>query len=550
MTARFIATHPLASRHRLAAARRFLGWQFVSRLRDDVDYDWIAGAKLKVRRGMNGATGNIYCGLHEFADMAFLMHLLRPGDRFVDVGANVGSYTVLAAAVCGATTLAVEPDPDSADRLRDNVRLNNLAGAVTVLQAALGARDGVAAFSIGRDTCNQVTDGPGVREVAMTTLDAAAADLRPTLVKLDVEGYETSVIAGATRTLAAPELLAVLSESDDPGVHEPLRAHGFSPFAYDAFQRRLTPATGGAKAAVGNHLFLRAPAEVAERLRNAPRRRVVGVEIVVARQARHSMCGINGVFAYHYAANTVDVKELARTREHMAARGPDARGEWLSPDRRVGFGHRRLAIIDLDRDRRAADDERRRPLRRSYSTARSTISRSCATASLAEGRRFRGRSDTEVLLQLYAAEGPAMVGELRGMFAFAIFDAAERTLFLARDPLGVKPLYYADDGWTFRFASQVKALLAGGGLSRDADPAGEVGFYLFGHVPEPFTTHRAIRALPAGATLTVDRARRRRAAALSFDRAGLLRRGAAAAPPGATRSRRRARRCSTACATT
>src|SRR4029079_4885173 len=77
-------------------------------------------------------------------------------------------------------------------------------------------------------------------------------------------------------------------------------------------------------------------------------------------------------------------------------------------------------------------------------------------------------------------------------------------LLLARDPYGIKPLYYADDGWTLRFASQVKALLAGGKISRDHEPAGWVGFCLFGSVPEPFTTYQEIRALPAGSTLWVD----------------------------------------------
>jgi len=90
------------------------------------------------------------------------------------------------------------------------------------------------------------------------------------------------------------------------------------------------------------------------------------------------------------------------------------------------------------------------------------------------------------------------------MFAFAIWDEQRRGLFLARDPYGIKPLYAANDGWTFRFASQVKALLAGGGISRDPEPAGHVGFYLFGSVPEPFTTYRDIRALPAGHTQWVD----------------------------------------------
>src|SRR5262245_31967028 len=98
-----------------------------------------------------------------------------------------------------------------------------------------------------------------------------------------------------------------------------------------------------------------------------------------------------------------------------------------------------------------------------------------------------------------------MVHDLRGMFAFGLWDEEKSGLLLARDPYGIKPLYYADDGWTLRFASQVKALLAGGKVSRDPEPAGWVGFCLFGSVPEPFTTYQEIRALPAGSTLWVDR---------------------------------------------
>ena len=122
----------------------------------------------------------------------------------------------------------------------------------------------------------------------------------------------------------------------------------------------------------------------------------------------------------------------------------------------------------------------------------------------AKGRVFRSQSDTEVLLHLYAEKGEAMVHDLRGMFAFAIWDNERRGVFLARDLYGIKPLYTANDGWTFRFASQVKALLAGGGVSRDPEPAGLVGFHLFGSVPEPFTLYREIRALPAGHSQWID----------------------------------------------
>ena len=107
-----------------------------------------------------------------------------------------------------------------------------------------------------------------------------------------------------------------------------------------------------------------------------------------------------------------------------------------------------------------------------YPSLRSELERS--------GVHFRTRSDTEVLLHLYERDGAEMVRRLRGMFAFGIWDSRKRGLLLARDPYGMKPLYTSDDGWTLRFASQVKALIAGGGISRELEPAGVVGFYLFG----------------------------------------------------------------------
>jgi asparagine synthase (glutamine-hydrolysing) len=130
--------------------------------------------------------------------------------------------------------------------------------------------------------------------------------------------------------------------------------------------------------------------------------------------------------------------------------------------------------------------------------------RSLRTNLEAKGYAFRSQSDTEVLLHLYAEKGEAMVHDIRGMFAFAIWDNEKANLFLARDPYGIKPLYYADDGRAIRFASSVKALLAGGQVSATLDLAGVMGFYLLGNVPEPFTTYRKINALAAGSSLTID----------------------------------------------
>src|SRR5712692_8933657 len=217
------------------------------------------------------------------------------------------------------------------------------------------------------------------------------------------------------------------------------------------------------------------------------------------------MCGINGIFAYHSASSAPDETELLATRDAMQARGPDGSGIWWSADRRCGLGHRRLSILDLS-DR--ASQPMASPDGKIVITFNGEIYNYQALRAELEaaGVRFRTSSDTEALLHLYARHGAAMVHRLRGMFAFAIWDEARRGLFLARDPYGIKPLYTANDGWTFRFASQVKALLAGGRISREPEPAGIVGFHLYGSVPEPFTLYRDVRALPAGHTQWVDAA--------------------------------------------
>lgn len=216
------------------------------------------------------------------------------------------------------------------------------------------------------------------------------------------------------------------------------------------------------------------------------------------------MCGIAGIFAYHAAALPVERAELRSIRDAMTARGPDGQGEWYSADGRVGFGHRRLSIIDLS-------ERGAQPMTSADGALVVTFNgeiynyRDLRRDLESRGCQFHSDSDTEVLLHLYADMGVAMLGRLRGMFAFAIWDARKQALLLARDPYGIKPLYYADDGWTLRVASQVKALLAGNQVSHAPEPAGVVGFHLFGSVPEPHTLYQQIHALQAGHSLWVDR---------------------------------------------
>jgi asparagine synthase (glutamine-hydrolysing) len=214
------------------------------------------------------------------------------------------------------------------------------------------------------------------------------------------------------------------------------------------------------------------------------------------------MCGINGILRLNDSALPVDRDELLRTRDAMTARGPDGCGAWISEDRRVGLASRRLAILDLSAagaQPMASADGRLRIVINGEIYNFLELRRELE----AEGVRFHSRSDTEVVLALYAREGAAMLSRLRGMFGLAIWDERQKTLLLARDPLGIKPLYLSTEGGCLRFASQVKALERGGAVSRETDPAGVAGFLLWGSVPEPFTIRKAVRALPAGHFLLV-----------------------------------------------
>lgn len=213
------------------------------------------------------------------------------------------------------------------------------------------------------------------------------------------------------------------------------------------------------------------------------------------------MCGICGSFAYG-SLDKPDVVALRAMRDAMSARGPDSRGEWESQDESVWFGHRRLAIIDLT-------DHGRQPMLSADGRIAITFNGEIYNhAELrreleAKGHIFRTSSDTEVIIELYRAMGPSFVSRLRGMFAFALWSADQNELLLARDPYGIKPLYFSDRDGTITFASSVKALINAPRLPKTPDARGLIGFYLFGSVPEPWTLYESVRAVPAGSTIRI-----------------------------------------------
>ena len=212
------------------------------------------------------------------------------------------------------------------------------------------------------------------------------------------------------------------------------------------------------------------------------------------------MCGIAGYVSTSNGMDPSPVEAVRRMSDRMRKRGPDAEGIWANEG--VVLGHRRLAILDLDQ----RSDQPMVAIDGNYAIAFNGEIynfRELRTELEAKGVSFRTTSDTEVLLALFALEGERMLPRLRGMFAFAIWSVRSRELFLARDPYGIKPLFYARTEGGLVFASQVKALLASRLFSPSCEAAGVAGFYLWGSVPEPWTLYRGVFALPAGHWLRV-----------------------------------------------
>lgn len=288
-TLSFILQHPLNREQKMKALARWASWQLGSRLvTGPVAVPFVNGSMLLVSPGMTGATGNVYTGLHEFEDMAFVLHLLRPGDLFVDVGANVGTYTVLGGAVAGANCVAVEPIKDAYERLVLNVHLNRIQDKVEALNVGIASKTGTLTFTSGLDTMNHVSAGADVGEsVQVAPLDEVLRDAEPTLLKIDVEGYEAEVIAGAGRVLAAESLFAVVMELngsgrrygyEDADIHRRMLAYGFTSYTYSPLSRTLNAVNmDGQRSA--NVIYVKDVDAVTSRLKSAPAFHANGVGV-------------------------------------------------------------------------------------------------------------------------------------------------------------------------------------------------------------------------------------------------------------------------------
>jgi asparagine synthase (glutamine-hydrolysing) len=215
------------------------------------------------------------------------------------------------------------------------------------------------------------------------------------------------------------------------------------------------------------------------------------------------MCGICGILATSQSFDSSEQTVVAM-RDTMVHRGPDDAGaeSWADPAGGVAFGHRRLSIVDLSP---AGHNPMPNEDRTVWITFNGEIynHRALREELEAKGHRYRSQTDTETIIHLYEEEGPRCVERLQGMFAIAIWDTNRRELFLARDRLGIKPLYYTRPAGGFLFGSEIKALLAHPAVTADLDEEAFYHYLTFICTPAPLTMFKGIHKLAPGERMTV-----------------------------------------------
>jgi FkbM family methyltransferase len=282
-----LLTHPLASKHKCKTLTRFFKWGFVNKFGcKSFDYEFIGNTKIRVKKSFSTAELQYYCGLSEFNDMGFLLHFLQKGDLFVDIGANIGSYTLLASGHIGTKTIAFEPVPSTFEYLNENIKLNKIESLTDLRNLGLSDSKGVLKFTAGLDAINHVVypenQTKNIIEVPVDTLDNSLIGENPIMLKIDVEGFETMVIKGASETLKNQYLKAIIIELnglanefgfDELKIHERLITEEFTPYFYNPFSRELKSMKG-----IGTHntVYLRDIETIKKRILEAPMVSVFG----------------------------------------------------------------------------------------------------------------------------------------------------------------------------------------------------------------------------------------------------------------------------------
>jgi len=270
----------------------FLKWQIATLFyKKPIVNKWIDDSKFFAIRSEHGITGNIYTGLHEYQDMAYILHVLRGDSLFVDIGANVGSYTILASTVVGCKVYAFEPVLNTYEKLKNNISLNEANKKVHAFNMGLGNKESILTFTNNLNTKNRVVakgnkskfKNKETVDIRVDKLDNIIKNETPSLLKIDVEGYELFVLKGAQTLLRKDCLHSIIVEIngnvsnygnyDENDIQDFLQSYGYRPYSYDPLTRSLMSLDGGNRYSK-NTLFVKNIDFVKQKIESAPKFKV------------------------------------------------------------------------------------------------------------------------------------------------------------------------------------------------------------------------------------------------------------------------------------
>jgi FkbM family methyltransferase len=277
-------TQPVTKDNEIKAIYRYVLFNVKNKMTRQITFNWIEGLKFIARKGDAGIVGNIYFGLYEFEESIFLLHLIEKEDVFIDIGANVGHYSLLMSGIKKCKSIAVEPVPETFKQLVKQVELNNLGELITLLNIGVSDSDGELFFSTDKGTMNRIVNKnyENLVKVKVSTIDALSENNIPIAIKIDVEGYEKHALMGAQKTLSNHVLKVIIVELNESGVKHGIKddeiyseivKFGFKPFSYDAINRKLIPLLSYNKHKF-NTLFIRDIEYVKERVSGSKKIRI------------------------------------------------------------------------------------------------------------------------------------------------------------------------------------------------------------------------------------------------------------------------------------
>lgn len=253
-----IYNHPFTKRRKIKSIINFFSYNISRYFNNKIDLiiPWVNNSKFIIEKSDIQLRWNVYCGMFEFEDMCFLLHALNKNNLFIDVGANVGSFSILSSKVVGAETLSFEPVPETIKKLRKNISINEVEKFVTILNKAVGSTSGKVKISNYIDTANvlnrihlkNTNDDKNLIEVELTTLDQEISTKKNYLLKIDIEGFELEALRGSNKILSDDKLIALIIENnnlsnfygiENDAVHKFLKKYNLFPVVYDPFTRLL-----------------------------------------------------------------------------------------------------------------------------------------------------------------------------------------------------------------------------------------------------------------------------------------------------------------------